>query len=100
MAHEMGHNFGASHDLRSNCGGSGGYSGYLMAPTAPVFGSAMSRRFSQCSLDAIEGTLREMERGSRDWCFVKGEEEEEEKGGGLIGGQKVHERNAIANDFS
>ena len=32
-------------------------------------------RFSQCSLDAIESTLQEMDNGYRDWCFVREEEE-------------------------
>ncbi len=68
LAHEVGHNFGASHDdpaSRGDCGG------YLMEPVAPSVVTRKRLTFSPCSMDAIRDVINSMRRGGKDWCFVK-----------------------------
>jgi hypothetical protein len=71
FAHEIGHNFGASHDIKLRCDRNTPKEYYLMAPLAPAYETSTSRKFSGCSLKAINRVLKEMKRGLIDWCFVK-----------------------------
>lgn len=70
LAHEIGHNFGASHDTPKSCGGYT-YLGYLMSPVSPIASLATrkSRQFSPCSLEAIGEVLSEISSGRKRWCF-------------------------------
>ena len=89
MAHEIGHNLGASHDLKRRCRGNL-ESGMLMSPVAPLITrftseaeKKKSRKFSKCSLDSIDVEITQMKYGlkNKKFCLksdtlLKGEKED------------------------
>ncbi|XP_077484551.1 disintegrin and metalloproteinase domain-containing protein 10 homolog [Amblyomma americanum] len=71
FAHELGHNFGASHDELPECVPEGTGGNYIMFASATRGDRRNNRRFSVCSVRNISAVLMQMfsNKGSRPNCF-------------------------------
>ncbi|XP_065297900.1 disintegrin and metalloproteinase domain-containing protein 10-like isoform X1 [Dermacentor albipictus] len=71
FAHELGHNFGAPHDMPPDCVPDGTGGNFIMFASATRGNKPNNRRFSLCSVRNISAVLMQMfsQRGSRPNCL-------------------------------